>query len=121
MIKNTWGGKRENSGREKIWDSEVARQSSKAKTWNQKIRFQVIEILGGKCLHCGFSDYRALQIDHVNGDSPTDGRVTGSSYFKRVTESVKQNENRYQLLCSNCNWIKRYEKKEFLPITKRNK
>ena len=34
----------------------------------------------------------------------------------RVLRSVAENEGRYQLLCANCNWIKRYEKKEENPI-----
>ena len=29
-----------------------------------------------------------------------------------VKESIKNNYNKYQLLCANCNWIKRYENKE---------
>src|SRR6266446_5698640 len=36
--------------------------------YHRRIRREVIEHLGGKCVHCGFSDYRALQVDHINGD-----------------------------------------------------
>src|SRR3990170_8952832 len=30
-------------------------------------RKKLIELLGGKCIRCGFSDIRALQIDHITG------------------------------------------------------
>lgn len=119
-MKHKRGGKRIGSGRKKLWSCEKERQSSKAQTWNQKIRQKVLELLGNKCVKCGFSDYRALQIDHINGDSPDDGTVTGSSYYKRVIASIEKEELKYQLLCSNCNWIKRYEKNEFLPLKKRS-
>src|SRR3990167_11370756 len=29
---------------------------------------KAFKMLGSRCLHCGFNDERALQIDHVNGD-----------------------------------------------------
>ncbi len=34
-------------------------------TPHQKRRIQVFEILGDKCKECGFSDKRALQVDHI--------------------------------------------------------
>lgn len=74
-------------------------------------------VLGGKCKECGFSDERALQIDHISGDGPRDvryGQRGGSTayYYKRVVESSARGENRYQLLCANCNWIKRFKQNE---------
>jgi hypothetical protein len=68
-----------------------------------------LELLGGKCVKCGFSDTRALQIDHVNGGG-TKERVKDS----RIAEKnvINGNTTDYQLLCANCNWIKRFENKE---------
>jgi len=75
------------------------------------LRLEAINCLGGKCAQCEFSDIRALQFDHVNGD--------GSSHRKRspsitTTEYRAIAEGRYdgpvlQVLCANCNWIKREE------------
>jgi len=28
-------------------------------------------------------------------------------YYRRIMESKKNREGKYQLLCSNCNWMKR--------------
>jgi len=33
-------------------------------------------------------------------------------HYKLVLQSVQNKENKYQLLCANCNWIKRYEDKD---------
>jgi len=80
----------------------------------KQARKEMISLLGGKC-GCGFSDWRALQIDHINGGGNKDRAKNGNSYTKlrnEVREDVKNNGNKYQLLCSNCNWIKRYENNE---------
>lgn len=86
-----------------------------ARNYGRKMRKAVLEVLGNKCAKCGFSDSRALQIDHINGGGSKERKTTGtgSAYFyKTVLESFIKKEQKYQLLCANCNWIKRYENKE---------
>jgi hypothetical protein len=39
-------------------------------------RDKIIAYLGGKCIKCGFSDERALQIDHTNGGGSKDVRLS---------------------------------------------
>jgi len=79
-------------------------------------KIKAYEALGGICKNCGFSDYRALQIDHVNGFGKRERnntRIANAKHFYLVVhESAIKKENKYQILCANCNWIKRYEKKE---------
>jgi len=96
-----------------------ARLLEKDRQRSRESRKKIIELLGGECVGCGFSDPRALQIDHVNGDGykerrRTPGKTTPGSktYLKRVIKSLESGENRFQLLCANCNWIKRYENNE---------
>jgi hypothetical protein len=92
--------------------------------WAQRWKAAVHAALGGKCAHCGFQDSRALQIDHVNGDGYKDAkrapncaggrtRKYGSlgTYYKIVVQQA--DSGRYQLLCANCNWIKRDERQEY--------
>lgn len=73
-------------------------------------RQKVFEFLGGKCIRCGFSDARALQIDHINGGGYRE-RLSRNyiSFYRKILE----NPAPYQLLCANCNWIKRFENKEY--------
>lgn len=85
----------------------------KARARRQELREQIIALLGGKCVACGFDDERAFQIDHVNSDGSIDRRKGGShDIYLRILRSIKANENKYQLLCANCNWIKRIDKNE---------
>src|SRR5882672_1972397 len=82
--------------------------------YSRSARIDAIKKMGGKCIRCRFKDFRALQIDHVNGDGYLDnidvslgkshGRQTsGIAFLKKVLADKKGS---YQLLCANCNWIK---------------
>lgn len=77
-------------------------------------RLEILMLLGRVCSKCGFSDPRALQVDHVNGDGATERKVTWGGTHRLLRE-IKQNPSRYQLLCANCNWIKRFENNEHGP------
>ena len=84
---------------------------NKNRLGNQRAwRASAIKKLGEKCNHCGFSDIRALQIDHVNGDGRAERTIRKSLNRKIALGLV--DINRYQLLCANCNWIKRIENNE---------
>ena len=75
------------------------------------LRLRVLMLFGGKCQCCGFSDPRALQVDHIDGGGNQERKVlkgTGSRY-----KAVLADPARYQLLCANCNWIKREEEQEY--------
>lgn len=81
--------------------------------YNKSVRCATLTILGNKCVKCGFDDARALQIDHINGGGVRElKKVNGASYWNQVIKSVLNKENKFQLLCANCNWIKRSENKE---------
>lgn len=66
------------------------------------------DLLGNKCAKCGFDDWRALQVGHIEGK----GHTTGFQTYKAVIKDP----SKYQLLCANCNWIKRHEEKEWYPV-----
>lgn len=78
----------------------------------KSIRHEIIHRLGNKCVNCGFNDIRALQIDHKNGGGKKHiASFSGNSrnYYKSVRSS---DLSEYQILCANCNWIKRYTHNE---------
>ena len=77
---------------------------------NRNYRVEVIIKLGGKCKRCGYDDIRALHIDHVNGDGKKERGIRKSINRRFVNNLI--DSNRYQLLCANCNWIKRLENNE---------
>jgi hypothetical protein len=75
------------------------------------LRAQVLIHLGNCCKHCGFTDKRALQIDHVHGGGVKESKSMGvMRLLKKVLDDTNGN---YQLLCANCNWIKKSENDEY--------
>lgn len=86
----------------------TADYSTKTAATYRKQRNKVLKLLGGKCKVCGFNDPRALQIDHVNGG----GCKTPFRNYRLAPQIIKAAPELYQLLCANCNWIKRAERNE---------
>ncbi len=85
-----------------------------ARNSRQREKDKAFEILGGYiCSRCGFNDARALQIDHVNGDGYKEKRFRGQIY-RTVTRA---NGEGFQVLCANCNWIKRDENGEHMHVS----
>ena len=112
-----------NDKADKKWRESDKGRLSKKKTAlkiHRKLRLKVITLLGGKCSnpfnidHSSFEkepDYiNSLQVDHINGGGVKERKKLGSNgmYYK-----VLKNSEGYQLLCANCNWIKRWKNKEF--------
>lgn len=79
----------------------------------QNLRQKVFEKLGNKCVRCGFSDSRALQIDHVYGHGIKELKELGSGSLKFYNKVLADTKGNYQILCANCNWIKRCENGEY--------
>lgn len=81
------------------------------KSLRVKARQDIFNLLGNKCAHCGNTDPRVLQIDHKNGGGrkDTQNQRNSQAYYRKV---LKLGSSSYQLLCANCNWIKRYENHE---------
>ena len=90
--------------------------------YHRNLRIKIIQLLGGKCAnpynlnHGDFiADRRCLQIDHINGNGRKE-RITfpsTSAYQNYILKQIKAGSKDYQLLCANCNWIKRVMNKEF--------
>ena len=84
------------------------------KRYHRKLRRSALAYLGDRCVRCGFSDWRALQVDHVFGSGNQEHDSIGSqAIYSKVLSG--EHDHEYQLLCANCNWIKRYENNEHGP------
>jgi hypothetical protein len=79
---------------------------------------EIIKLLDGKCSNpynlshpdwC--NDSRCLQIDHIHGGGTKIRRDLCNKnydmYYKRILDEIKAGSKDYQLLCANCNWIKK--------------
>lgn len=78
---------------------------------NYKLRMKVFDLLGHLCVNCGFSDKRALQFDHKLGGGTRIRKSTESNY-REYLKNIDKTKKEIQVLCCNCNWIKRYENNE---------
>jgi hypothetical protein len=97
--------------REQQTEEQRARKRERERVYAASLRIrlrqQIIERFSGKCARCGFADWRALQVDHVNGGgSDHRKRQSWKIYYQAILEDT---DGLYQLLCANCNQIKRYE------------
>lgn len=82
-----------------------------------KVRKEVLSFYSKgtmKCNRCGFSDERVLSIDHIfghGGHQKQSNNITSGDGFYRWL--IKNNfPEGFQVLCMNCQWIKRRENKE---------
>lgn len=78
---------------------------------------RILDRLGGKCSRCGFTDERALQFDHIEGDGSKQRGAKGFDWWTWVKKlDVMPDEelkSLIQVLCANCNQIKRVENNEY--------
>lgn len=86
---------------------------------NTKLKTLVVSNYGveGKpqCVHCGYSDLRALCIDHIEDNGAEERRklkdktFAGRNFYKYLISN--NYPEGYQTLCANCNLIKEIERR----------
>ena len=72
-------------------------------------RLKALESLGGICLHCSIDDPAILVLDHINGGGRQERRKIGPEALYR---RAKDNSSEFQVLCHNCNFLKRLSRGE---------
>ena len=81
-----------------------------------KLREAVFHILGHTCRICGQFDKRLLQFDHINGGGKKEQRLHRyvNNYLQYLIANPEETKKRIQVLCANCNWLKRYSLPEIM-------
>lgn len=81
-----------------------------------KVRSEMIEAYGGRCKHCGENDAIVMTLDHTFNDPEKEYEECGTSarggkwlYRKLKREGWPQ--ERFQLLCFNCNMKKEHKRR----------
>lgn len=68
----------------------------------------VFDIYGRACACCGFSDVRALTLDHILNNGAEERKEHGErGVYRRAL--LPEFRSEYQTLCMNCQFIKRVE------------
>ena len=98
-------------------DKSPSTRNEYRRKWFRKVREDTVRMIGSECKSCGYSDIRALQIDHTEADSAADKRFTGTSYYYNIRKQLPS--SKYQILCANCNAIKRQVNQE-VPLKGRD-
>lgn len=80
-----------------------AHQSREAK---RRLRQKLLALYGPVCVCCGFTDARALTLDHVKNNGAAERAELGERGVYRRALTHKAD---YQILCMNCQFIKRFE------------
>jgi hypothetical protein len=96
-----------------VWDS-LYNLGLKSDSFNMKLSILSYYSNGTvRCSSCGTTDIRTLSIDHINGG--------GTKHIKELHKMSKNFYNwliennyppGYQVLCMNCQWVKRHENNE---------
>lgn len=98
-----------------FWNEKVASRRRKRR---QELRTEIFQLLGNKCQICSFSDQRILEIDHINGGGKQEIKhfraKSWNSYLQHVLNSLKANEEKYRLLCPNCNRLEAWRRQHSL-------
>lgn len=99
--------------RKEYYENTKIEKARKTKIRRQKLRLQILETISSipKCKQCDIDDIRVLTIDHINNDGAQERKtVSDVAYYIKI---LKMEENdikkQYQVLCRNCNWIKRLD------------
>lgn len=79
-------------------------------------RSNLRDLLGGCCVSCGYDDHRALHVDHVDGDGAERRRSGLDIGALALLRQATLEPGRFQLLCANCNIIKKLERLEMVGI-----
>lgn len=107
------------------WTSKNRERVNEMNRWErERLKTDILNhYSGGKmcCANCGFSDTRALQVDHIENNGAEERReLFGNRLFagNRFYRWVRRNNypTGYAILCANCNIIKlrEFEKQKCL-------
>jgi hypothetical protein len=102
---------RRKKGQAVYWDNPE-KFKERARQEGIRLKKETLRAYGGtKCAQCGFNDIRALQLDHINNDGYQERELVmeGWGHYRKLRKKGFPNKDRYQVLCANCNWIKRAE------------
>jgi hypothetical protein len=74
-------------------------------TKHRRARQRAIDFLGGRCAHCGCSDYRLLEIHHKKGGGGKDRHAVGGSNFIYSIVMGRRARDDLEICCKPCHAV----------------
>ena len=95
--------------RAKAWNrNNAARSKANRVSYAARLKSEIVQAYGGKCVCCGESNPGFLTIDHIFNDGQEDRAKNGSGQtFYTYLRNSGFPKDRYRLMCMNCNWARR--------------
>jgi len=84
---------------------------------DKRLKIKVLSHYGNgnfACIICAESRFPCLSIDHIEGNGAKEReelQVTGAKFYRWLKKN--NYPEGYQTLCMNCQWVKKYENKEY--------
>jgi len=86
-----------------------------ARDYHYKKRIEALKLFGSKCKRCGCDNQLVLQFDHIDGNGGgVQRKLRDITLYTWILKHPIEARKTFQVLCANCNWIKRVEQKEYL-------
>lgn len=76
-------------------------------------KLKALDLLGGKCVVCGYKNPLALCFDHINGDGYLSSKSARSGSVPLILRLGDNAKYSFQILCCNCNMIKKLKNGEY--------
>jgi hypothetical protein len=112
-LDNLGGREIAKTSNKKYMGTEQAKRlhKNRLRRYREKLRITLLALIGNKCARCGFSNTRALEIDHIDNDGSIERKKFGHyraewNYYIKNPDEIP---NSLQILCCNCNKIKYFE------------
>lgn len=85
-------------------------QNIRMRQYYADLRARTVAAYGGKCSCCGEQNIQFLCVDHINNDGNKHRKELGGKNFYSWLEKHGFPQDRFQLLCYNCNFGKQVNK-----------
>ena len=110
LSRANWRFHRQIQGHYICHDCDNEQGNERTKKAHHKMRLNVLQYLGMKCVVCGITDWRVLQVNHKNGGGMIDVRTNGAYKIFSEILSGKRPKEDYDVRCANHNILFEYER-----------
>ena len=74
-----------------------------------RLRIRAIKFLGGRCVDCGCTDLRILNINHKNGNGGKTRPKDAGTFYRNILNGT-YNKDEFDVMCYNDNILYEYER-----------